>query len=79
MNKSKSQTARPNCFHCSHFYITYESAHPYGCRAVGFKSALFPAAVVYANSGMECLMFSEKKKYEGKAEEIRRRRHGGHR
>ncbi|ADH86072.1 hypothetical protein [Desulfurivibrio alkaliphilus] len=51
---------RPYCFHCRHFYITHEQATPYGCRAMGFKSAQNPALVVFSNSGIHCQLFSPK-------------------
>lgn len=49
-----------NCMACRHFYITYEPSHPYGCRALGFKSKELPCRVVYVSSGMECQSFSKK-------------------
>jgi hypothetical protein len=55
------QTEIP-CFDCRHFYITYDAAFPYGCRAAGFKSRLMPAAEMYASSGLDCQLFEEKKK-----------------
>jgi len=48
------------CLACRHFYITYEPSHPYGCRALGFKSKEMPHRVVYASSGMECQSFVKK-------------------
>lgn len=53
-------TERPNCLACRHFYITYEPAHPYGCRALNFKSLQYPAMVVFASSGIHCQAFSAK-------------------
>lgn len=50
----------PNCFKCSHLYITHESDHPYGCRAMGFKSKQIPNRVVKRDSGMDCQLFSAK-------------------
>jgi len=55
-------TKRPNCLACLHFYITHESAHPYGCRALGFKSIQYPAVVVFSSSGIHCQVFSTKEK-----------------
>jgi len=57
------QENKPNCHHCEHFYITHEPAHPYGCRAMNFKSRQSPALVVFSHSGLECQLFSPKKKY----------------
>lgn len=53
---------RPNCFACRHFYITHEQNTPYGCRALGFKSAQSPALVVFSNSGLQCQLFAAKTK-----------------
>jgi hypothetical protein len=61
MNTSeKPQLTRPNCLSCRHFYITYEPAHPYGCRAMNFKSKEMPSLVVFRNSGMDCQAFCVK-------------------
>ncbi|MBU4176265.1 MAG: uracil-DNA glycosylase [Desulfurivibrionaceae bacterium] len=51
---------RPNCLACLHFYVTYEPAHPYGCRALNFKSLQYPSMVVFASSGIHCQVFSAK-------------------
>ncbi|MEW6502065.1 MAG: uracil-DNA glycosylase [Thermodesulfobacteriota bacterium] len=45
---------------CRHFYVTHEPAFPYGCRALGFKSAQYPAVTVFASSGMHCQLFARK-------------------
>ncbi len=52
--------ARPNCYKCRHFVITWEAGRGYGCRAMGFKSPYLPSLVVQRESGMPCLMFSPK-------------------
>ncbi len=54
------QEKEVNCFSCVHFFITYESDFPYGCRAVGFKSRTLPSKVMFAHSGIECQVFEEK-------------------
>ena len=51
---------RVNCYRCRHFYITHEPAHPYGCRALAFKSRQLPAVAVRASSGMACQLFDPK-------------------
>ena len=51
---------RPNCHGCVHFYITHEPAFPYGCKALTFKSAQYPALTVFASSGMPCQLFVRK-------------------
>lgn len=48
------------CFACRHFFITYDAAFPYGCRAARFKSRLMPAEEMAASSGLECQFFEEK-------------------
>lgn len=56
----KKTTTRPYCFSCRYFYITHEQNTPYGCRALGFKSAQNPALVVAKSSGLECQLFAPK-------------------
>lgn len=58
-------SVRPVCIKCVHFFITYEAARPYGCRAMGFKSKKNPARVVYESSGIECQLFVPRKKNGG--------------
>ena len=67
MNKNAPSGRNPqngksdiNCFSCINFYITYEQAFPYGCRAMGFKSRAIPSKEVYSSSGMECQHFRKK-------------------
>jgi hypothetical protein len=49
-----------NCFKCEYFFITWDKAKPYGCKAFGFKSALLPSKIVYQNSQKPCMAFSKK-------------------
>ena len=51
-----------NCFSCENFYITYEAKFPYGCRAMGFKSVRMPSIDVFANSEMDCNLFTLKER-----------------
>jgi hypothetical protein len=44
------------------FYITYENKFSYGCRAMGFKSVRMPSADVFANSEMDCNLFTLKER-----------------
>ncbi|RJX36069.1 MAG: uracil-DNA glycosylase [Desulfurivibrio sp.] len=60
MNTQQNPPNRPNCFNCRNFYITYESSHPYGCRAMGFKAKKLPSLVVFESSGLECQLFARK-------------------
>lgn len=49
------------------YFITHDPARPYGCRALGFKSKTNPARLVYESSGMQCQLFSPKKRPGGGA------------
>ncbi len=51
---------RPNCNKCIHYYITHDPDTPYGCRGMGFKSALNPALMVFKSSGLDCQKFRQK-------------------
>ncbi len=50
----------PQCRKCKNFYITYDPAKPYGCRAMGFKSRRQPSLVVYETSGIICQLYDPK-------------------
>lgn len=60
MNEMANATTKVNCMACRYFYVTYEPNHPYGCRALGFKSREMPSRTVYISSGMECRSFTLK-------------------
>ncbi|NLY27225.1 MAG: uracil-DNA glycosylase [Alcaligenaceae bacterium] len=49
-----------NCTLCAHYYITFDPARPYGCRAFGFKSARRPSLDVLRASGEPCQAFTLK-------------------
>ena len=49
-----------DCRKCRHYYITWDKKFPYGCKAIGFKSAKSPSLEVYAASGQVCLQFEDK-------------------
>jgi hypothetical protein len=51
----------PNCLQCIHYFITYDSGRPYGCRAMAFKSRKKPARLVYESSGISCQLYAPKK------------------
>lgn len=42
------------CLSCRHYYLTYDPRQPYGCRAMGFKSAKAPSLIAFETSGMIC-------------------------
>lgn len=46
-----------NCLRCVHFFVTWESARPRGCRVLGFKCREVPSQVVRNASGEECGYF----------------------
>jgi len=49
------------CRRCRHFFITWNRAAPYGCRALGFKSRVIPLrAVQQATPGLGCQFFVKK-------------------
>ena len=56
----ESKNARPDCLHCVHYFVTWESDRPRGCRAYEFKSADLPSDVVQASSGDACQLFERK-------------------
>ena len=58
--EEKGARAEAPCFSCRHFYITYDPAFPYGCRAARFKSRLMPATEMYVSSGLGCQFFEQK-------------------
>ena len=62
MADDKKEGTLINCFFCEHFFITYERKYPYGCRAIGFKSARMPSVDVYSNSEMDCALFIRKER-----------------
>ena len=61
MNEKPKRSKRPNCYVCSHYYVTWDKRFPCGCRAMEFKSRRLPSDVVYENSGIECQLFKRRK------------------
>ena len=51
---------RPDCLHCVHYFVTWESDKPRGCRAYEFKAAELPSEVVREASGQPCQLFERK-------------------
>jgi hypothetical protein len=51
---------RPTCLRCAHYFITFDPAFPYGCRAMNFKSRTLPETEVRTASGLDCQMFQPK-------------------
>ena len=61
-----------NCRNCKHFYITFESQVPYGCRLFKLKSRQHPYLVIKRESGHECHGFQEKNKHSEKTSNSKR-------
>lgn len=51
---------RPDCYRCRSFFVTWDAARPYGCRAFGMKSRALPAVAVEHASGAPCRAFVAK-------------------
>ncbi len=51
-----------NCYTCKHFYVTWDTKHPRGCRVMGFESKEVPSLVVFHSSGIACTRFEHKKR-----------------
>ncbi|MEA3354707.1 MAG: uracil-DNA glycosylase [Campylobacterota bacterium] len=48
------------CQKCKHYYVTWDSAKPHGCRAYGFKSKAVPSLVVKQSSNISCSFYEPK-------------------
>ncbi len=55
-----AQRKRIDCHKCRHYFVTWQESAPHGCKAIGFKSAQLPSAVVHKMSGAPCLYFETK-------------------
>jgi hypothetical protein len=45
---------RIDCRKCKHYYITWDVAFPYGCKAYNIKSKQMPSIIVCKSIGKEC-------------------------
>jgi hypothetical protein len=68
---SPAEQDRPDCLHCVHYFVTWESDRPRGCRAYQFKSNELPSDVVLASSGERCALFERKPGPRRKAQLLR--------
>ncbi len=59
--KEAQKMKKINCKRCVYYYVTWESVHPHGCKAFGFKSKIIPSQEVKNSSGKECAMYEVKK------------------
>jgi hypothetical protein len=57
-----SETQRVDCMKCRHFYVTWDTKFPKGCKAFGFKSQTMPSITVLSSSGKPCMNFELKGK-----------------
>ncbi len=62
MNQTKKIKARPSCYGCLHFKITWEQGFPYACKLYEFKSRNMPRFEIKKNSGADCLSYHKKNK-----------------
>ncbi|AQS58240.1 uracil-DNA glycosylase [Desulforamulus ferrireducens] len=51
---------KPICSKCKHFYITWDTRFPNGCRAYRIKSRYLPSLEVLRATGKGCLVFEKK-------------------
>lgn len=65
------RAARPDCLHCVHYFVTWETGSPRGCRAYEFKSTELPSEVVFASSGAPCRLFERKPDRKGPTRLVR--------
>ncbi len=60
--QKNKQSSRIDCRKCTHYYVTWDSQFPHGCRAMKFKSKALPSAMVRRSSAMACQVFESKEK-----------------
>ncbi len=65
---------RAQCSGCRHFVVTYDPAQPYGCRAFGFQSKVWPGRLVWQESGALCTLREDSQPDSSKASKDRARR-----
>lgn len=51
---------RINCKKCIHYFVTWESSQPHGCKAYAFKSKQIPSLVVKGSTGQPCQVYETK-------------------
>lgn len=57
---SLTENIKINCRECIHYYITWDTKAPYGCKAMGFKGKQMPSIAVLQSTGKQCLLFKKK-------------------
>ena len=53
-------SARPDCWKCQHFSVSWDPKLPYLCRLMGFKSRSLPALEIIRADGKPCQGFTAK-------------------
>ncbi len=53
-------TGGANCWQCRYFGISWDTARPYSCRLMGFKSKVLPSIEVLRADGQVCRGFVAK-------------------
>jgi hypothetical protein len=61
--ESERDNPTPSCAECNHYFITWDTSFPYGCRAMNFKSKRSPHLDVVESSGNPCMMFTLRQRF----------------
>jgi hypothetical protein len=62
--------SKPNCSQCRHFFITWNTQTPHGCRRYGIQSREQPSKVVAMAGAGDCQGFEAKKRAEAAKSEL---------
>lgn len=57
---SNNSNARPDCYRCLHFFVTWDAHFPRGCRKFNMKTRRMPSEEVFEADGRDCFYFSAK-------------------
>ncbi|MCM8526189.1 MAG: hypothetical protein NE327_06705 [Lentisphaeraceae bacterium] len=47
----------PSCIKCVHYYVTYDTAYPRGCKLFEVKSRMMPTYAFLKSTGQHCPAF----------------------
>jgi hypothetical protein len=61
-----SPTRPPNCLQCRHFFVTWDTTFPRGCRVFEVKTRELPSRVVYRATGKHCPAFERREHFKRK-------------
>jgi len=59
--RNMNESSTPICVDCQHYFVTWDSTFPRGCRAFKIKTKRMPALEVRDADGRNCLQFLAKK------------------